>query len=99
MAVVKEVNYCSSIIALSKGNGEFEIRRLPARGQLSSVNSILCTDVNGDGLIDVITGGNKSGFPPQLQKLDASFGDAGVIGLRVSRCGRQCERKREQGDA
>ena len=45
------------------------------RAQLSSVNSILCYDVNNDGLPDIITGGNKSGFPPQLQKLDASYGD------------------------
>jgi hypothetical protein len=74
-AVVKEFNYCSSIIAYNKGNGQFAIEKLPLRAQLSSVNAILCTDVNGDGMKDLITGGNLSGFPPQLQKLDASYGD------------------------
>jgi hypothetical protein len=74
-AVVKEFNYCSSIIAYNKGNGQFEIEKLPLRAQLSSVNAILCMDVNGDGMKDIITGGNLSGFPPQLQKLDASYGD------------------------
>lgn len=74
-AEVKIFNYPSSIIAINKGNGEFEIKKLPVRGQLSSVNSILCLDLNSDGLMDVVTGGNKSGFPPQLQKLDASYGD------------------------
>jgi hypothetical protein len=73
-AVVKEFNYCSSIIAINKGNGQFEIKKLPVRAQLSSVNSILCYDLNGDNLPDIVTGGNKSGFPPQLQKLDASYG-------------------------
>ena len=74
-AIVKEFNYCSSIIAINKGNGQFEIKKLPVRAQLSSVNSILCYDLNGDNLPDIVTGGNKSGFPPQLQKLDASYGD------------------------
>jgi hypothetical protein len=74
-AEVKEFNYGSSIIAINKGNGQFEIQKLPVRAQLSSVNSILCTDINDDGFTDIITGGNESGFPPQLQKLDASFGD------------------------
>ncbi len=74
-AIVKEFNYSSSIIALNKGNGEFEIFKLPTRAQLSSVDAIKCVDLNGDGKTDIVTGGNKSGFPPQLQKLDASFGD------------------------
>jgi hypothetical protein len=74
-AVVKEFNYCSSIIAYNRGNGQFEIEKLPLRAQLSSVNAILCADVNGDGMKDIVTAGNKSGFPPQLQKLDASYGD------------------------
>jgi hypothetical protein len=74
-AVVKEFNYCSSIIAFNKGNGNFQVSKMPVRAQLSSVNSIICVDLNNDGLLDIITGGNKSGFPPQLQKLDASYGD------------------------
>ena len=74
-AIVKEFNYCSSIIAYNKGNGQFEIKKLPVRAQLSSVNAILCYDLNDDGKKDIVTGGNKSGFPPQLQKLDASYGD------------------------
>jgi hypothetical protein len=60
------------------GDGQFEIKKLPVRTQLSSVNAILVMDVNRDGIQDLITGGNKSGFPPQLQKLDASFGDVHI---------------------
>jgi len=71
----REFNYSSSIIALNRGDGKFEIIKLPLRGQLSSVNAIVATDLNNDGWTDLVTGGNRSGFPPQLQKLDASFGD------------------------
>jgi hypothetical protein len=39
------------------------------------VNAIWCTDVNGDGRPDLITGGNEFGFLPQFGRLDASFGD------------------------
>lgn len=77
-AAVKEFNYASSIIALNKGNGQFQVVKLPYRAQLSSVNAICLTDINKDGRIDIITGGNKSGFPPQLQKLDASYGEVFV---------------------
>ncbi|HKG68502.1 MAG TPA: hypothetical protein VKA92_06505, partial [Segetibacter sp.] len=55
--------------------GNFNVQKLPYRAQLSSVNAIYCRDVNRDGFIDLITGGNNSGFLPQLEKLDASFGD------------------------
>jgi hypothetical protein len=74
-AEVKEFNYCSSIVALNKGGGNFEIVKLPYRAQLSSLNAMVFADLNGDGIKDIIAGGNRSGFPPQLQKLDASFGD------------------------
>lgn len=74
-AAVKEFNFAPSIIALNKGGGNFEVLKMPYRAQLSSVNAIRCLDINNDGLVDIVTGGNRSGFPPQLQKLDASFGD------------------------
>lgn len=74
-AAVRTFNYSSSIVAFNRGNGKFEIRKLPYRGQLSSLNALVVKDINGDGWEDIIAGGNRSGFPPQLQKLDASFGD------------------------
>ena len=43
--------------------------------QLSSVNAIQCTDLNGDGFPDLIIGGNEFGFLPQFGRLDGSFGD------------------------
>ena len=43
--------------------------------QLSSVNSVYATDVNGDNKIDLISGGNNFNFPPQFGRLDASYGD------------------------
>nr|MBA4166101.1 CRTAC1 family protein [Chitinophagaceae bacterium] len=74
-AELKQFNYCSSVIAINKGDGNFEIRKLPVRGQLSCITAIKCADVDNDGKIDIIAGGNRSGFPPQLEKLDASYGD------------------------
>jgi hypothetical protein len=74
-SVVKQFNYCPSIIAFNEGNGRFRIQPLPQETQFSSVNAIWCTDVNGDGRPDLITGGNEFGFLPQFGRLDASFGD------------------------
>ncbi|HEY4966179.1 MAG TPA: VCBS repeat-containing protein [Puia sp.] len=74
-SLVKQFNYCSSIIAINQGNGQFSIQKMPQRVQLSSLNAVLCLDVNGDGHPDIIAGGNEFGFLPQFGRLDASFGD------------------------
>ena len=73
-ASFKTFNYCSSVIAWNKGNGNFEIVKLPVDVQLSSVNAISIADVNADGNNDIILGGNEFGFLPQFGRLDASFG-------------------------
>jgi len=73
-SLVKQFNYCSSIIAINKGNGQFEIQKLPQMMQLSSVNALKCIDINGDGYADIIAGGNDFGFLPQFGRQDASFG-------------------------
>ena len=73
-AVVKQFNYCSSIVALGNGKGGFEVRRLPLEVQFSSVNAVEGMDINHDGKEDLITGGNLFGFPPQFGRLDASYG-------------------------
>jgi hypothetical protein len=74
-AVVKQINYASSCIAINEGKGVFKIQNLPANIQLSSVKTILPVDVNHDGFIDLVVGGNEFGFQPQLGRLDASDGD------------------------
>ena len=72
---IKDFNYTSSCIAFNNGNGRFTIKRLPAGIQFSSVNAILCTDMNNDGRPDLVLGGNEFGFLPQFSRLDASFGN------------------------
>jgi hypothetical protein len=70
----KLFNYCKSVVALSNGKGGFTIHPLPAMVQLSSVNAVHCTDVDGDGKKDLLLGGNLFGFPPQFGRLDGSYG-------------------------
>jgi hypothetical protein len=72
---VKKVNYSSSCIALNEGNGNFKIRKLPARAQLSCINICHIMDVNKDSHPDLILGGNQFGFLPQFERLDASLVD------------------------
>jgi len=74
-SVVKKFNYSSSCIAINNGNGNFTVQKLPVMSQLSSINVIHCMDVNGDGRVDLVTGGNQFGFLPQFERLDASIGD------------------------
>jgi len=74
-ALVRQFNYSASCAAINKGNGEFEIHELPAMVQLSSMNAIHCIDINHDGYVDIVSGGNQFDFIPQLERLDASSGD------------------------
>jgi hypothetical protein len=71
---VKTFNYGSSIIAYNLGNGKFSIQKLPVPVQLSSVNALLCTDINQDNFPDILLGGNEFGFLPQFDRLDAGRG-------------------------
>ncbi|CAN5538487.1 VCBS repeat-containing protein [soil metagenome] len=71
---VKTFNYASSVIAINNGNGNFTIKKMPPDIQMSSVNAMACTDINGDGFLDVVLGGNECDFLPQFCRIDASFG-------------------------
>ncbi len=74
-SIVKIFNYAPSCIAINNGDGNFTINELPQMTQLSCVNAIQPIDINGDGNVDLVTGGNQFGFTPQFEKLDGSFGD------------------------
>lgn len=73
-SLVKEVNGSKSLVALNKGNGQFDIIDLPNQVQFSSVNAIQVLDINNDGNLDLILGGNEYNYKPQYSRLDASFG-------------------------
>ena len=72
---VREVNYSLNCIAFSKRKGNFKIQPLPVTVQLSSVRAIAFADLNNDGNIDLVLGGNEFNFQPQLGRLDASLGN------------------------
>ncbi len=71
---VKSFNYAASVIAMNEGNGKFNIQKLPALLQLSSINAVHITDLNNDGKSDLLLGGNEYGFLPQFERLDAGRG-------------------------
>jgi hypothetical protein len=73
-AIVKTFNYSSSVIAWNEGTGKFTIQELPSTTQLSSVNAILCRDLNADGKVDLVLGGNITDCLPQFGRLDANYG-------------------------
>lgn len=73
--IVKKINYTSSCVAINNGDGKFTIQKLPPMAQLSCVNVGYPMDLNNDGNMDLVLGGNQFGFLPQFERLDASFGD------------------------
>jgi len=74
-ARMKQVTTSETVLAINNGEGNFEIITLPPRSQLSCVCGITCTDVNNDGYLDIIMGGNNFEFRPQYSRLDASYGN------------------------
>ncbi len=73
-SVVKEFVFGGSCIAINDGKGKFSLQQLPVFAQLSCINAIICTDINGDGKKDLLMGGNQFNYQPQFARLDASYG-------------------------
>jgi enediyne biosynthesis protein E4 len=80
-SLVKMASISESVIAVNEGNGNFLIRKLPDRVQWSCVCGILCTDVNKDGMGDVVLFGNNFDYKPQFSRQDANYGNV-LLGNR-----------------
>ncbi|MFL5463855.1 MAG: VCBS repeat-containing protein [Gemmatimonadaceae bacterium] len=73
-AQVREAYTFASAVALNNGNGTFTLRDLPAEAQFAPIYASLAGDFDGDGKIDLLTGGNLYGVIPTLGRYDASYG-------------------------
>jgi enediyne biosynthesis protein E4 len=73
-SLVRMVNTSRSICAINKGGSSFAITDLPIQVQWSNLRTSVFFDVNEDGYMDVVTGGNNFDFKPQFSRQDANFG-------------------------
>ena len=73
-SIMNKTTLGESVVAFNDGNGQFTIKKLPNWVQFSCVCGITCTDINNDGNLDLILGGNNFEFKPQYSRLDANFG-------------------------
>jgi hypothetical protein len=68
---VFQVNLLSSIMLIS-GSGGYQTVQLPAELQYSPLYALLLTDLDKDGVVDLIAGGNNYHVKPQFGRYDAS---------------------------
>ncbi len=73
-SIQKTVITQESIVAINQGNGKFTVKAFPKEVQFSSVNTICTFDINKDGILDIILGGNDYNFKPQYGRLDSNYG-------------------------
>lgn len=73
-SVVLKAETLATTIFWPGTDGEFEVEELPAEAQLAPVYALAFTDLNRDGLDDIIVGGNQRMVKPELGIYDASFG-------------------------
>jgi len=58
----------------NKGNGKFVMHALPMEAQFAPVNTIVCADMNGDGVKDILLAGNEYQNEVKAGRYDASYG-------------------------
>jgi hypothetical protein len=73
-AVVRQVETFATAVALNNGDGTFTLVPLPTEAQFAPVYGILADDVDGDGKLDLLIGGNFDGFKPEIGRAAASYG-------------------------
>lgn len=70
---VLDVQILSSVLLLSSPDG-YDIIKLPKEAQYSPLYALLLDDIDNDGVIDLLAGGNQYLVKPQFGRYDASHG-------------------------
>lgn len=93
-AVVKRVYTAESAVLRNEGNGSaFTFVPLPTQAQLSPVYSIISTDYDHDGAVDLIVSGNYYDVLPEIGRYDAMKG----LVLRGTKTGFEAKSPSETG--
>lgn len=70
-----ESNILSSVLLENKGAYQFKVHKLPTEAQLAPLNGSLFLDINKDGKLDILSGGNyQASETNQIGHFDASIG-------------------------
>ncbi|MBI5916220.1 MAG: VCBS repeat-containing protein [Bacteroidetes bacterium] len=73
-ATILAANWMKTSVLENLGNGKFRLQALPTEAQLAPVYGILPSDVNDDGLLDLLLVGNDYGMELQQGRADAFTG-------------------------
>jgi hypothetical protein len=73
-AVKLEAYELSSGMLINDGNAKFTFKSLPVDAQFSSMYAIDIFDYDGDGIVDILLGGNLYRVKPEAGRYDASYG-------------------------
>lgn len=61
-------------LIINNGDGTFTLKNLPLEAQFSPVFSVIIHDFDGDGVEDILAGGNFYRAKPEVGQYDASYG-------------------------
>ncbi len=73
-AAVREATEFRSLYLENNGKGEFSSHPLPAEANFAPIMSLASVDIDKDGLMDIVAGGNFYGLTPGMGRQDASHG-------------------------
>lgn len=73
-SIVYEAKTMETSVIVNMGHGNFKVLPLPAEVQFAPVYSLLVEDFDGDGLVDILAGGNQSRVKPEAGTYLASYG-------------------------
>ena len=68
-----QVTTFKSLVLLNEG-GKFIVQNLPNEAQIAPINSIICSDLDGDGNQDIIVAGNNFDAEVETPRYDAGSG-------------------------
>jgi hypothetical protein len=69
-----DVSDLETSVFINDGSGGFTRKSLPVEAQFSPVYAIETGDYNGDGIPDILLGGNLFNVKPEVGRYDAGYG-------------------------